>query len=909
MDHETEKKWQEAWSSARIFEPAVDPNRKKFLITVPWPYTNGSLHVGHGRTYTLGDVVARYKRITGFNVLFPMGFHQSGTPILALASRLRNGDLKAINQVAKDIQSYETGERAKQILQSMSDPKKIADYFSNATVKDFTSMGYSIDWTRKFTSADNFYQDFVRWQFGKLNELGLITKGKYPILFSPAENNAVGEDDISDGDTDKVAIEEFTAVKFRSGKFTLLAASVRPETVFGITNLWINGTAKYMLFTLGEQELVASSEACRKLDLQHDGVKIVREVPKEEILSQVYINPINGEHLSVYEAGFVESTNGTGVVYSVPGHSIIDYAEVMNQGIAVTPRIIITVPDPEKSVISRAATVNLSDPVRLKEINVELYREEYYNGVMNSDLPIIGGEPVIAAREKIRGTLTKKGDALIFYETSRQAETRTGDQVLVAVLKDQWFIDYSPEWLKAKAHELTGKMTFIPDHYKSSMQETIDWLRQRPCARMRGLGTRLPMDERWVIESLSDSTIYPAVYTNSRYLRALKIDLGTIDREIMEYIFGNGAMPDQDKYSPEAMDSIVNARKEMDYWYGVDVRLTSYPHLTNHLAFYIMNHAALFTGKKLPSSLIISGIITADGRKMSKSKGIGESLLVVSKKYSADIYRLYVTVGADFSSTLDWNEGDVNALKKRYDNFIQILESYSRSEGRINSAEKWFVSSFYIHLRSYIENMEKYNIRSAFVSIFYEVINDLRRCESRGGRINVVLGEVLRDWLIALSPAIPHTAEEYWHRFIQDSFVSSEKLNMSFKDRIDSSVIEEDEYVQKLIDDTRSIMSITKINPETILITVAGNEIRKVTEIMIRGDYSILSKPQKAMISDFNRNRKGISVRGLDEKTTIESNIEYLQAILNARVIVKVSDEPVNGKVPWPGRPIITLSQ
>jgi len=162
MDQHTEKKWQEAWSKGKIFQPDLDRNKKKFLITVPWPYTNGSLHVGHGRTYTLGDVIARYKRITGFNVLFPMGFHQSGTPILALASRLRNGDAKAISQLTRDIATYEPEQNIQKILKTMVEPKNIADYFSDATVKDFTSMGYSIDWSRRFTSADDFYQDFVR---------------------------------------------------------------------------------------------------------------------------------------------------------------------------------------------------------------------------------------------------------------------------------------------------------------------------------------------------------------------------------------------------------------------------------------------------------------------------------------------------------------------------------------------------------------------------------------------------------------------------------------------------------------------------------------------------------------------------------------------------------------------------
>ena len=133
-------------------------------------------------------------------------------------------------------------------------------------------------------------------------------------------------------------------------------------------------------------------------------------------------------------------------------------------------------------------------------------------------------------------------------------------------------------------------MQFIPEHYKSSMQETIDWLKQRPCARLRGLGTHLPMDERWIIESLSDSTIYPAVYTNANYLRKIKGVAGEIDPGILEYIFTNAPELEKNRYPEKILKLANEAKKEMEYWYGVDVRLTSYPHLTNHLAFYILHH-------------------------------------------------------------------------------------------------------------------------------------------------------------------------------------------------------------------------------------------------------------------------------------------------------------------------------
>ena len=88
MASDIEAKWQEKWQKSAIFSPRIDNGKKKYFLTIPWPYTSGSLHVGHGRTYTLGDIISRYKRARGFNVLFPMAFHESGTPVLSISQKL-----------------------------------------------------------------------------------------------------------------------------------------------------------------------------------------------------------------------------------------------------------------------------------------------------------------------------------------------------------------------------------------------------------------------------------------------------------------------------------------------------------------------------------------------------------------------------------------------------------------------------------------------------------------------------------------------------------------------------------------------------------------------------------------------------------------------------------------------------
>ncbi|MEM0245675.1 MAG: class I tRNA ligase family protein, partial [Thermoplasmata archaeon] len=212
MNTTIEKKWQTLWKENHIFEP--EKKGDKFFITVPYPYANGPLHIGHGRAYTYGDVIARFKRMEGYNVLFPMAFHVTGTPILAIADSIKNGNQEMIDLYRSYLKLYENDEKKiDKIIEEFKDPEKIALYFSEKIQKDFESIGYSIDWRKKFHTAETYYNKFVIWQYKKLYEMGYLKKGDYPITFSIVDGNPVGEDDIKDGDTDKVSILEYMAIK------------------------------------------------------------------------------------------------------------------------------------------------------------------------------------------------------------------------------------------------------------------------------------------------------------------------------------------------------------------------------------------------------------------------------------------------------------------------------------------------------------------------------------------------------------------------------------------------------------------------------------------------------------------------------------------------------------------------
>ncbi|MEC9033534.1 MAG: class I tRNA ligase family protein, partial [Thermoproteota archaeon] len=138
-------KWRTKWHDAKDFETNPNEKPKKF-ITVAYPYPNSPQHIGHGRTYTLADVHARFYRMKGYNVLFPMGFHYTGTPVLGMAKRIEAGE-KEILDGLRNI--YHVPE---DVIKTFVEPIKIADYFHEEIKSGMIEMGYSIDWRREFTT-------------------------------------------------------------------------------------------------------------------------------------------------------------------------------------------------------------------------------------------------------------------------------------------------------------------------------------------------------------------------------------------------------------------------------------------------------------------------------------------------------------------------------------------------------------------------------------------------------------------------------------------------------------------------------------------------------------------------------------------------------------------------------------
>ncbi|MBR9681546.1 MAG: leucine--tRNA ligase, partial [Candidatus Altiarchaeota archaeon] len=638
-----ETKWQERWQKSGTFVPKTDPSLKKFFLTIPYPYTSGALHIGHGRTYTLGDVIARFKRHQGFNVLFPMAFHISGSPILSISDKIKKEHTKTLSLYREYLNIYEKDERkAEQILNSFKDPEKVANYFADKIQLDFQSIGYSIDWTRKFTTGQPRYNKFVEWQFTKLKERGVLVKGKHPILWSVDDGQPVGEDDIVDGDIDKVSISEFSALKFESDFGLFIASTLRPETVFGITNIWLNPEKYYVVADVGKERWVLSEKAAEKMKLQGDSVKIIKREKGKYFIGGKVKTPL-GETVPILPADFVEVENATGVVSSVPAHAPYDYIGLVDLKHhekwgpvvqKIEPIVIVDIPGyqiPAKEICEQMSIRNQKDS-RIDIASKEIYKSEFYTGVLNSKCKQFSGIPIHTIKDKVKDWLVKEKKLTSFYETSRVATTRSGGKVAVAVLDNQWFIDYSDSAWKKQTVKHLKKMLIFPDKFRKLFLDTVEWLDKRPCARKRGLGTRFPFDKDWIIESLSDSTIYMAFYTVIPHLQ--KITPEKLTPEVFDFLLlGKGKASKIAEKTGISEALVKKARADFEYWYPNDQRHTAPAHISNHLTFFIMHHLAIFPESDWPQGISLNDMLVREGAKMSKSKGNIIPLNNVREKY------------------------------------------------------------------------------------------------------------------------------------------------------------------------------------------------------------------------------------------------------------------------------------
>ncbi|HMK54251.1 MAG TPA: leucine--tRNA ligase [Methanobacteriaceae archaeon] len=924
-DINVEIKWQKKWQKAELFHSNPD-SRKKLFLTVAYPYPSGAMHVGHGRTYTVPDVYARFKRMQGYNVLFPMGWHVTGAPVIGIAKRIGRQDSWTLN-IYKNVHKVPDEE-----LEKFTDPHYIVEYFSSEYKDVMTRLGYSIDWRREFKTLDPHYQKFISWQFRKLKEKGLVRIGAHPVKYCPECQNPVGDHDLLEGEG--VGINELTLVKFKFKDSYLVAATFRPETLFGATNLWLNPSEEYIKIKYHGEDWIISKKSFDNLVNQKD-VEIVGDVDAVGMIGQNVQNPLTDENLIILPASFVDPEYATGVVYSVPAHAPADYIalvdlkkdvktletyDIKEQVEKIRPIGLIKLDGfgeyPAVEMVEKMGVKNQEDP-QLHEATNEMYKLEHAKGVMDDHVTGYAGLKVPQARDAIIEILIKsqKGDKMHEF-AERPVICRCGGKCVVKILEDQWFLKYSKQGWKDTTLECLNQMNAVPEEIRHNFEYFINWLHDWACSRRIGLGTRLPWDTQWLIEPLSDSTIYMAYYSIATHIR--KMDPEDLNDEFFDGIF-LGA-----DYSP-ADSEFQNTKDEFNYWYPLDWRLSAKDLVGNHLSFHLFHHSAIFPREKWPQGVVVFGMGLLEGNKMSSSKGNIILLEDAIKTHGADVVRLFLMSSAEPWQDFDWREKEVIGTKKRLDWFLEFADRVDQLHGSqiqlkdyvdaptvTNSINTWMVSQVNQRVKDATEALEGFQTRKALQESLFlfkkDIDHYLYRVDVQMNdpdtkeEIADVLAYVLGIWIRLLAPFTPHASEELWERHGGHGFASEAPWPEHDLELINEEVHKGEEIVQGLAEDIREIKKITKSEPEKIHIYLAPKwkwtvfEIAKnvgkpdVGQIIgrsIKGNVHDDKKEIAAFAQKIAREMTRINYVGwLDEYQLLKDSIEYLSREAGAEIIV-----------------------
>lgn len=858
--YEYERYWAQAYVAERVFEADPDPSRPKVLITFPYSYQNGPLHVGHLYTASRADAYARYKRLKGYNVLFPWAWHWTGEAVAGISDRLRKGDQNLI-RILREVDGV-----PEEVIGRFVDPVEVCRHYTSENREAVKAIGFSVDWRREFHTTDlhPYYSRFVRWQYLTLERLGRVRRGSHPVVWCPKCQSPTGDHDRMVGEG--VGPTEFTSVLFELDGVYLAAATLRPETVFGTTNVWVRPDVEYAVVEVDGKRVVLSREAAFKLSEQIEGVREVGSVRGRDLIGKAVKVPLTGASVPVLPAEFVRTDLGTGIVYSVPAHAPYDYAalrdlkrdpaklEAFGIGRDVVERIepisIATTEGlgsmPAVELVEGRGIKDQNDTA-LEELTSFVYSEEFYKGRMNENCGELAGIPVREARDLIKDRLRSMGLAFPFYDLTERVVCRSGDECIVKVVRDQWFLTYSDEDWKEMVRDCVRSMNVHPEGVRQWFLNVVDWLRDWPCARKTGLGTRLPFDEEWIVETLSDSTVYMALYTISHFVNSGKVTPDQLTYEVLDYVFrGNGdpeAVARSVGMDPEALRGM---RREFEYWYPVDLRFSAKDLVPNHLTFFVFQHVAIFDRSKWPRGVSVNGIVRVEGEEMHKTRGNFIPIKVAISKYGADASRLALLLAAEDMDDPDWREKNAIEYRRTLDHILRIAQEVSSTEpdGAVRRADRWLLAELRRILRTIEEAMEETKTRTAANAAVYLMLNAWRRyLRRRGGPIGPAARTFLRAWAVVLSPFAPFTAEEVNRIMGGQGFVARASWPVVEGEGLEEVLVEE-EVLDSLVEDVKSIVRVTGAQPNRVRILVAPRNSLEIftgilDEVAARGSVDI----------------------------------------------------------------------
>ena len=752
-----EKKWQKEWEDKKIFEVKEDSKKKKYYNLEMFPYPSGSgLHMGHALNYTIGDIFARFKRMNGFNVLYPMGYDAFGLPA-------ENAAIKAKEH-----------------------PKK----YTEKSMANFTmqqkALGLSYDWSRKVVTCEPEYYKWNQYFFLKFYENGLVYRKKAAVNWCSKCQTVLANEQVHNGKcwrhedcevelkqleqwfikTTKYS-EEFlekaknlqwperikimqenwigksfgTEIEFDINGKTWSIFTTRADTIYGVTFMVVSAQHP-KLFELVTKEYKSRVEAFLK-KLKSVSEKELEEMDKEGVFTGSYaINPLTKERVPVWAGNFVVADYGAGMVMAVPTHDQRDFEFAKKYKI------------PMKIVIQLNEEGNEISEKTMKEAYTE-------NGVLVNSGKFSGME-----NHKAIGEITN------YLETKK-----LGKKTVNYKFRD-WLVSRQRYWGTPIPIIYCDKCGLVPVPEKDLpvlLPEKIEFGKGNPLATNKEfLNTTCPKCKSKNAKRETDTmdTFFDSSWYYLRYC--------------------------DNHNSKEAFD-----KKKVEYWMPVDQYIGGAEHACMHLIYARFFTKALRDLGYLKFDepfirLFNQGMLHgSDGNKMSKSLGNVINPIEIIEKYSADSLRMNLMSLASPDKDSIWSDNGVESVYRllirimSYFAKVKIWKSSPKIESKVNKTIK--------EISEDIENF-RYNFAIIKLRALFEAFEN----ESE------IAKKDLESFLKLLHPICPHITEELWHAFGNKTFLSLESWPIADESKIDSRLEEAEKNVDKTVSDILNVLKIVK---------------------------------------------------------------------------------------------------
>ena len=913
-----ENYWQKRWDDEKVFVASVNENKPPFYCLEMYPYPSGKMHMGHVRNYSIGDAVARYKRMMGFEVLYPMGFDSFGMP-------------------AENAAIKEGGH-----------PHDITEKNMASITKQIKRMGFSYDWNRMVKSHVPNYYKWNQWFFTKFYENGLAFQEFAPVNWCNPCNTVLANEQVKAGrcwrcngpviqkemsqwflDIPKYAQElvdgleqiqfpenvaamqrdwlgrsEGAEITFEieDSDDTITVFTTRPDTLFGVT--FVTLAPEHEL----AKKLVSGTEYEADWQVLHDEVSVMAEFDriknmnkkKGVPLGKNAIHPLTGEKIPIWSGNFVIASYGTGAVMAVPAHDERDFDFAKKFSIPIRRALVMSENGDASQELVKAETeygwmVNTG-----RDDFDGLYGNEAITAVIDELIRINRGKrklnwkirPWLISRQRYWGTPIP----IIHCDECGTVPVPEKD-LPVELPRDIVFgkgnpLETSSEFMQVKC----------PTCGKDARRETdtMDTF----------------VDSSWYFLRFTDATNKEQCFSRDSANHWMNVDFycGGIEHAQMHLIYARfwtkalrdlGLHSIDEPFNELLCQGMVN--KAAPYCESCSITLN-----VDHM------------GMPCPQC---GDALSMRSAKMSKSLGNTVSPEEMIEKYGADTVRLFILFAANPTAGMDWSD---TALEANYRVMLQLQtmpETILNWDNKPNAIDDWLIARLKQRVAEFNEAMTNYDLRRSVEISHYELIKDINWYTRRGGNNAKVGRTVLESWTYLISVSTPHLAEEWGRCISLDNMVSASQMkDIGSVSTTEASILDYEFIMRGVLESSRKVKTIAEkhlqgeadkltlivspewkntLSREAISYLQNGGNVKQFIQELKQMDFvneanmgQILSYWNKKMLSQvfkWDDKAKGLILDNIDEAKILSDRASFIAEELGLSDVEIVKAENYQG--------------